>query len=451
VVLALVAIATFTRFVVDDGGSVIFTVLMAWFAALAVEPAVAPLSRRMKRGAATWLVMAGLALFLLVFVLAFGQLFVDQVHQLAAQIPSLLQTLFANVAAATGGKLDPNTFLTSLDVQPAGLASAAAALFSGFLTVLGKVLDSVLGLFTFGLLFFYLSADGPRLRLWLARMFPAAAQQFFLTVYDLTAVKTGHYVGARVVLATINASTTAVVFVLIGMPNWLALSIWTGLVAQFVPTIGTYISIILPVLVGLLSGQPWIGVAALIWALIYQQVENLTIEPKISARAVNVHPAVAFASVMMGAALFGAAGALLAIPVTAMVLSLLDSYREPSSARVPGLPRRSSHSAHRTATRRALGRRHHSGPGLWIRLGHVAPTPAGADHRRAPLATVKVDRVPDQRRAALSARVAYRGLRARSVTSITWLTDVGRDPLNGLSAVYMLLEKLNERSPAQRS
>jgi len=64
---------------------------------------------------------------------------------------------------------------------------------------------------------------------------------------------------------------------------------------------------------------------------------------------------------------------------------------------------------------------------------------------------VKVDRVPDQRRAALSARVAYRGLRARSVTSITWLTDVGRDPLNGLSAVYMLLEKLNERSPAQRS
>jgi predicted PurR-regulated permease PerM len=111
------------------------------------------------------------------------------------------------------------------------------------------------------------------------------------------------------------------------MPSWLALGIWTGLVAQFVPTIGTYIAIVLPVLVGLLSGNPWIGVMALIWAVIYQQVENLTLEPRISARAVNVNPAVAFASVMLGAALFGVAGALLAIPVTAMVISLIDSRR----------------------------------------------------------------------------------------------------------------------------
>ena len=56
--------------------------------------------------------------------------------------------------------------------------------------------------------------------------------------------------------------------------------------------------------------------AALVWAVLYQQVENLTIEPRISARAVDVHPAVAFASVMLGTALFGVAGALLAIPVT---------------------------------------------------------------------------------------------------------------------------------------
>jgi predicted PurR-regulated permease PerM len=53
-------------------------------------------------------------------------------------------------------------------------------------------------------------------------------------------------------------------------------------------------------------------------------VENLTIEPKISARAVNVHPAVAFASVMLGASLFGVAGALIAVPVVAMAISLIE-------------------------------------------------------------------------------------------------------------------------------
>ena len=112
------------------------------------------------------------------------------------------------------------------------------------------------------------------------------------------------------------------------MPSWLALGIWTGIVAQFVPTIGTYIAIALPVLVGLLSDNPWIGVMALVWAVIYQQVENLTIEPRISARAVDVHPAVAFASVMLGAALFGVAGALLAIPVSAMIIALGETYRK---------------------------------------------------------------------------------------------------------------------------
>jgi predicted PurR-regulated permease PerM len=124
----------------------------------------------------------------------------------------------------------------------------------------------------------------------------------------------------------INSTTTGIVFLIIGMPYWLALAIWTGVVAQFVPTIGTYIAIVLPVIVGLLSPTPWVGIAALVWALLYQQVENLTIEPRISARAVNVHPAVAFASVMLGAALFGVAGAFLAIPVIAMLLALLGIY-----------------------------------------------------------------------------------------------------------------------------
>jgi predicted PurR-regulated permease PerM len=113
---------------------------------------------------------------------------------------------------------------------------------------------------------------------------------------------------------------------IIGMPYWLVLGIWTGVVAQFVPTIGTYIAIILPTLVGLLGPNPIQGVLVLGWGLFYQQVENLTIEPRISAKAVDVHPAVSFASVMLGAALFGASGAILAVPVIATILALLDIY-----------------------------------------------------------------------------------------------------------------------------
>ena len=82
----------------------------------------------------------------------------------------------------------------------------------------------------------------------------------FLTAWDLTKVKVGGYIAARVVLATINARASGVAFFLLDLPYWLPLALWTGLVAQFIPNIGTYISIALPVLVGLTSGDPLLGV-----------------------------------------------------------------------------------------------------------------------------------------------------------------------------------------------
>lgn len=194
------------------------------------------------------------------------------------------------------------------------------------LGLLGTLTGAIVNLFTLLLLIFYLSADGPRLRVWLARLMPANLQRVFLTVWDVSLVKTGGYVWARLILATVNAAASTVVFLVLGMPSWLALGLWTGLVAQLVPTIGTYIAIALPVVVGLVSPRPWIGLVALGWGVLYQQVENLTLEPRISGRSVDIHPGVAFAGVILGASLFGAVGALLAVPVVAMLLSLIDTF-----------------------------------------------------------------------------------------------------------------------------
>lgn len=327
VILALLAIAAFVGFVIGDGGAVFFTVLMSWFASVAMEPAVRPLSRHMKRGLATAIVMLTFLVLTVLFVVVFGQLLIDQIAQLVRSLPELVQGILDKVASITGSKLDLPTLFSQLNISPATIAGYAGNIFSSALGIIGTILGSVFGVFTFVLFTFYLSADGPRFRRYLVSLFPARLQKVAADVWDVTSEKTGGYVAARVVLATINSVTTGIVFVVIGMPYWLPLAIWTGLVAQFVPTIGTYISIILPVLVGLLSPTPIIGVIALGWALLYQQIENLTIEPRISARAVDVHPAVAFGSVMLGAALFGAAGALLSIPVIAMVLSLLETYR----------------------------------------------------------------------------------------------------------------------------
>lgn len=138
--------------------------------------------------------------------------------------------------------------------------------------------------------------------------------------------KVGGYVGARVILALINSSAMGVFMFAIDLPYWLPLAIWTGLVAQFVPTIGTYISIALPVVVGLGSGEPADGAWVLLFAIVYQQIENVFIEPRISSRAVDVHPAVSFGSAIIGAQLFGLVGATLGVPVAATAMALFDLY-----------------------------------------------------------------------------------------------------------------------------
>ena len=326
VVAALIALFLFARFILEDGGGVLFTVLMAWFAALAMAPVVAYLSRWMRRGAATLLVMAAALLFIVLFLLAFGNLLVQQLLELSAMIPKVVDEALSWANTQLGTNHEVNDFLVMLNIETADVAAYAGEIAVQVLGFILSLVGSFFGIFTFGLFLFYFSADLPRFQRWVTSLFPAKGQEIAHTVWRLTSQKTGNYIGARVILATINSAFSAVVFFLIDMPYWLPLALWTGIVAQFVPTIGTYISIVLPVLVGLLSGNPWVGVLALVWAIIYQQVENLTIEPRISARAVNVNPAVAFGAVLLGASLFGVAGAFLAIPVTAMLLALLEIY-----------------------------------------------------------------------------------------------------------------------------
>ncbi|HAN71899.1 MAG TPA: AI-2E family transporter [Actinobacteria bacterium] len=326
VVLAVVALGLFLNFIIDDGGGVIFTVLMSWFAAIAMAPLVNRLSRHMRRGVATMIVIVSGLLFAVVFLLLFGALFVDQLAQLVMLIPDLVDEAIMWANQTFGLSLSQGSLLDMVGLSTEDMAAAATQIGVTLLGFVVSVVGSIFGIFTFALFTFYLSADMPRLERWIASLFPPRMQDVVFTVWTTTAQKTGGYIGARVILAGINSATSGVVFVIIGMPYWLPLALWTGIVAQFVPTIGTYIAIVLPVIVGLLSGSPWIGVAALIWAIVYQQVENLTIEPRISAKAVDVNPAVAFGSVLLGAALFGVAGAFLAVPVAAMLLALLQTY-----------------------------------------------------------------------------------------------------------------------------
>lgn len=320
-VVAVFVIVRFLLFVHRDGGGVLGTIIMAWAASLALEPAVRRLSRHMRRGLATVVVLLSLVLSGAVFLALFGSMLASQITMFVEGIPDYVDSLDRLLSEY----VDADALKEQVS-QPQDLGAVASSVAGGVLSFVAALVGSLFQVLTFSFFVFYLTADGPRLRSWLARLLPPRQQKVFITVWDLALAKTGGYVAARMTLAVCSATAMALFLLVIGVPYWLPLGIWTGVVAQFVPTVGTYIAIALPVLVGLGSDNPLQGLFVLIFGTVYQQVENLILEPRISSRAVEVHPAIAFGSVLLGASLFGVAGAFIAVPAAALGVALLAIY-----------------------------------------------------------------------------------------------------------------------------
>jgi predicted PurR-regulated permease PerM len=80
-----------------------------------------------------------------------------------------------------------------------------------------------------------------------------------------------------------------------------------------------------PLLVALLS-DPWSALYFLIFVIVYQQIENYLLSPRITAHTMQLHPAVAFGAALAGAAISGFLGALIALPAAAVIQATVSSY-----------------------------------------------------------------------------------------------------------------------------
>lgn len=303
------------------------TVLVSLFLSFAIEPAVNWLAARgWRRGAATWLVFAGVLVSTSVFVFAIGSLVVNEVQDFIDESDTYLDSIERWVNDTFDADVDFEQLREQIqndDGTSDALNDAAGKALEFGLTALG-VLFNVL---TIGLFTFYLVADGPRLRRAICSRLPPTRQAQVLRGWELAIDKTGGYLYSRFLLAVISAAAHWVALSIIGVPYALALGVWVGVMSQFVPVIGTYLAGALAVLIGLLD-DPWKGAISLAVVVIYQQVENYLLAPRVTAHTLSLHPAIAFAGVIVGAALLGPVGALLALPVAAVVQAIISSFGE---------------------------------------------------------------------------------------------------------------------------
>ena len=111
----------------------------------------------------------------------------------------------------------------------------------------------------------------------------------------------------------------------IGVPYWLPLALLVGITAQFIPIVGTYIGIAVPLLFVVFT-NPLSAVWIILFATVYQQIETYLFTPRISNRTMDVNAGIALAAVFVGAAIWGPIGALIGIPLAAAVVAVVGTY-----------------------------------------------------------------------------------------------------------------------------
>ncbi|MER5756600.1 AI-2E family transporter [Streptomyces sp. NPDC002088] len=323
--LALIAVFQLGSWAFHQLTGLLINILIAFFLALAIEPAVSWMAAHgMRRGVATFLVFFGLLIAIAGFVTLLGSMLAGQIIKLIEGFPDYLDSVINWINTTF------HTELRRVDIQEGLLHSDwlrkyAQNSAAGVLDVSTQVLGGLFQLLTVGLFSFYFAADGPRLRRTLCSVLPPSRQAEVLRAWEIAVDKTGGYIYSRGLMALISGIAHYILLEALGIPYAPVLGLWVGVVSQFIPTIGTYLAGALPMLIAF-TVNPWYVLWVLIFVVVYQQFENYVLQPKLTSKTVDIHPALAFGSVVAGTALLGAVGALIAIPAVATLQAFLGAY-----------------------------------------------------------------------------------------------------------------------------
>ncbi len=307
----------------------------AGFLAFSIEPLILMFVRRgLGRGVATtcaFLVIVGVVLF---FAIALIPAIVDGAHALKEKIPVYVDQL-QNTEASDSLNADEA-------IQTAGNSAEGSA---RFFESSGKVISLVGGLASAGFAAFmiftftlYFLVYGRELVHRLSGLMPLAYRAPLIdATRQIFGVNKGYWYG-KFLIGVIAALTTFVTMKLLGLPFAAPLALFVG-ITDLIPNIGATLGTIPVVIVGLLE-EPWKGVVVGAVLILYQQLENNLITPKVFKETVEIHPFVSVVAVIVFSSLFGIVGALIAVPVTKAIEILVAAVREGrrAAALEPPLP-----------------------------------------------------------------------------------------------------------------
>ena len=304
--------------------------LAACFLALAIVPAVDGIVRRLhwSRGVATLAVILAVVISIGALIGFLVPAMVDVANKFGAALPQWLNDLEQLSLVKRLGIDIPD--LTTAD---SNLLTAVEDWFkrdggTHVLGLAGSGLGVVAKLFLTLVFTIMIAAGEPAILRAILRVLSPANQARFFDAWNTAIQQTGGYFYSRLLLMLFTSTSTFIVMVLLGMPVLFALplAVFGAFFVEFIPLVGGYIGIAIPVLFMAVEKGLTRAVILLVWAIIYQQIHDYLLSPRISSRTMTLNAGVALGSALFGGALAGPLGALFAMPVAGMVTAFVKRY-----------------------------------------------------------------------------------------------------------------------------
>lgn len=295
---------------------ILLLIVASFVLAIGFQPAISWFERRgMRRG-------LGLALVLMSVLVVVGglmalavPLIASQAGEILEQFPVLIGRLQAGdgLVARLAGLVDVDRITTDAAADPATafeVVGSVAGFAFNFLTVL--------------LVTPYFAMSMPGIKRWLVRLLRPRHREDFLGLLGESTDLMANFIVGNLVVSLIAGVVTWVGLTLIGVPYASALAAWVA-ITDLVPVLGALLGAAGVAAVAFVEAPD-----TLLWAMlllvVYQQVENFLIAPKVMNRAVDLSPATVIIALMVGGSLAGLIGALLALPLAALIKVIVEGY-----------------------------------------------------------------------------------------------------------------------------
>jgi predicted PurR-regulated permease PerM len=299
-------------------------ILIALFLATGLNPAVEALRRRnMSRTTAVAIIFTSVIAFVIFFALVVAPPVISQGTQLINKAPTLLGELTNN---ATINKLnDQYGIIDTLQARLESVTSDGTLLISAFGGVVGVGKSVLSGFFTFltilVLTLYFITSLPQAVNLGLS-LVPASRRERVGRLTNAIIARVGSFVGSQIVIAAMASVFVFTLSIVLGLPSPIAIGMIV-FVCGLIPLIGHFLGSGIVTIIALTQSIA-IGVIALVAYVVYVQVENYVVTPRIMKRTLAVPGAVTIISALIGSSLLGLVGGLLAVPVAASIILILD-------------------------------------------------------------------------------------------------------------------------------